>query len=213
MKRIISFLALTSILFPIMAQADVIIPDYKTVGSCVEFSNIGDYSDYVFIAYGEIMMGNYEIIEADDCFGFYKFATPHIYAIKKTDFDQEKIGENSDEKEEYFNNNLDLIKSNVQINSEHTEVEENNPLTGKRGIWKIVSLDNDEFVIEKEKVILRYEDGSTKEEVVNGNNKVVPSSESNWYDWLVDFWYFIIPALGIIITSIVLIKRTRRPNR
>ena len=124
---------------------------------------MSDYSDYVFIVHGKLVT-HYQVIDPGECFKFYKFDSPSIYAIKKSDFDETKI-----EAWRYFpDKNIEseptAIRSNITLESYDT-VAGTDPLEKVVTVLKIVSLSETGFEIKKSKIIYSYIDGSSEEKI------------------------------------------------
>lgn len=146
--------------------ADVIIPGTKTIDYCQKISNINDYPDYTFLAYPTAMgAGSIRIISQDTCIVFYKLNQPAIYAVKTSNFNANILNEtNGTAIKSYFENNSQVIPSNLQLSSYGT-VPENDPLQKVVTIYNVVSLNQNNLQIEKYKTTNTYNNGSSVETV------------------------------------------------
>lgn len=70
--------------FPQAVSADLIMPGTKSISWCYKISNIDNYPDYVFFLHGYPLAEGVPLKQGE-CINFYKFASPHIYAIKNND--------------------------------------------------------------------------------------------------------------------------------
>lgn len=76
------------------AYADALRPGYKNIGINNHITNINDYPDYVFFTVGEIgpSMCPVQVIGPDGAVpSMYKFCSPSVYAIKKSEFNMEYV--------------------------------------------------------------------------------------------------------------------------
>lgn len=209
-KLIISiiFLLILSSTLPI-AFADVIEPGMKTVDFNYRVSNIDNYPDYVFLAHG-IPAPTIEIINSSD-FGFYKLSTVSIYAIRKSDFNENQF-KNMDNSEidNFFNNNPKLVKSDLVLKGSYGTVGIDNPLEDITVILEIESVDQNNLKIKKSKAIYAYTDGIPEEKIFTDQNTTPePSRKSLSYE-IFGLLYIIIPILAIITIALILIARKYR---
>lgn len=201
---ILSFL-LIFFIFPQTVSADSIVLGTKSVDWCYEISNMNNYPDYVFIC-NEERVARHEIINQGDCFNFYKFGLPSIYAIKKSKFNENELNE------EFFEeNNPKLIKSDLQLDA-FGPVQENDPLQKAVITLDILSLNKSNFDVQKSKVIYTYTDGTSEEKIFQSQNIMPkPSKTAVLPWWFTKFWYTILPIIAIILISIILLlKRLKR---
>jgi hypothetical protein len=213
MKKLI-FLSFILTLFLVnLVSADMVSPGEKYIQYTFEIENLVDYSDHLFILYGEI--GTREIIEIGQEFNFYKYSSPYIYAIKKTDFDLEKFEQlkEGDYKimETYFATNPDLIKSDLQLNH-YGVVSEFNPLDKAKDILRIEYLDDGSFLLVKDRVIYTYNDGMSETKSYSSSD-VEPSRDVYLPSWTLSVVFLIgvLISLAALVTIIVLVvKKVRK---
>ena len=167
MKRIIFILILIT-LFSSLVQADVLPAGKKYVSYCFVIENQNDYSDYVFLLYGEPLVHG-ELIRPNDCTSFYKMTTPRVYAIKNIDFNKEEFNiirevrskENSERLRIYFEENQKMLTADQKLNNYGT-ISEYDHLEQAKDYIKVTIKDN-VLYLKKEKVTYIYEDGSSEE--------------------------------------------------
>jgi hypothetical protein len=82
-----------------MSSADIIMPAYHYVQHNLYLDNIEDYDEYQFFIFPNHMTENVtegtSLMSTSKVPSFYKFASPHLYAVKKTDMANKTL-------EEYF---------------------------------------------------------------------------------------------------------------
>jgi len=74
-------LLLAALLLPGIAHADVIMPGYHSVTHHLYVDNVADYDDYAFFIYPTHMSGGAALLDGTQVPGFYKFASPYLYAV------------------------------------------------------------------------------------------------------------------------------------
>jgi hypothetical protein len=92
MKKI-AFIALILLLVLPIVSADLIVPGFIGVEYCAKITNINDFPDYYFIHrnYGPMGMG-FRILKENECISTgYKFSQNGLYAIKKSDFNEQNL--------------------------------------------------------------------------------------------------------------------------
>ena len=216
MKNKLVILSFSAFLFVFLfasstALADVIIPGTKDVNSCYEISNIANYSDYVFLTY-EWPMPHYGIISAGECFGpGYKLGSVSIYAIGNLSFNESELqGENATGIMNYFENNTQLIPSDIQLRS-YGLVPEDSHLEKAVTVLNIVSLNTSNLQIQKSKIIYTYADGTSEEKSFQNQDVAPePSKKATSPSWFASLWYVIIPILAIAVIVLILVLRRLR---
>lgn len=209
MKNRVSILFLLMLIltfFPSNACADVIEPGMKEIKNYYKISNINDYSDYVFLIHGN-PSPMYEIINSSK-FSFYKLSHVSIYAVRRSYFNEDYLKDKSDaEIQEYFQNNPEVIHSNIELDGLYGTVKMDNPLDTAVTILKVVSLNDNELEIEKSKIIYVYNDGSLEEKIFKKQNDTPQPSQNTSPSFFAEFWYFILPVLAIAAIGLILVSR------
>lgn len=199
--NILSMFLLASFVFPQIVSADLIIPGRKYIPWCYEISNISAYPEYVFV-FNERVVTGHQIINQGDCFNFYKMGITDIYAIKKTDFNENELNE------EFFKeNNPKLIKSDLQPRP-FSPVQENDPLQKAVITLDITSLSKSSFSLQKSKVTYTYADGTSEEKAFQSQDVMPELSKAAvlpW--WFAKFWYVALPVIAIALIGIILLAR------
>ena len=208
MKKYLFLIIILSLFLIQNVNADILPFGKKYVEACFEISNQNTYSDYVFIAKNELL--SYKIIQPGDCFDVYKLAPSKIYAIKKINFNEDEIGKDYKEKENYFKNNNKLLQSNLRLFN-YPLPNSNDPLEKAVTILDIIELNENNFVIEKSKIIFTYEDGTSEEKTfVSQNITLEPSKKAILPWWFAEFWFVILPLLALAIIILTLLVRKFR---
>lgn len=187
-----------------VAFADVIEPGMKEIKYYYEVSNIDNYPDYVFLAHGN-PSPIVEIVNSSE-FSFYKFSTVSIYAIKKSDFNENEL-KNMDEEEleNFFKNDPRVIRSDIELQGSYKNVIIADPLDKALVVLEVKSIKENKLEIKKSKVVYEYVDGTKEEEkFIDQNTTPEPSKNSVWSDQV---FYIIIPILAIIVIGVILIAR------
>ncbi|MGB9937127.1 MAG: hypothetical protein ACPK7O_05355 [Methanobacterium sp.] len=190
--------------FSSVAYADVIDPSMKNVKIYYQVSNIQEYPDYVFFIHGN-PSPSLEIINSSK-FSFYKLSTVSIYAINKKNFNENDLKNMDDsEIENFFKNNLNIIKSDIELQGASKSVEMSNPLDEMIITLNIDSINNKSMDIKKSKVTYRYNDGSMQEETYKDQNSTPePTKKDTWSN---NLFYTAIPFVAFV--ALVIIVRFR----
>jgi len=156
-------------------------PVFKDVPVENHISNMDNFPDYVFLAYGDNIpsMCSPKIIEGDEpvSSSFYKLCSISVYAVKTSDFDSSILtNENFSQVQDYFNS------------SEAVKVIEGLSFS------KTVSITSTE-----DKVVNSYN--------ISLNSLVPPEPKIERNYWI--YLYLIIPIVAILIVVIILIKRRK----
>jgi len=205
MNKISIILSLYIMIFTALipaAFADVIEPGMKNINYNYKISNIDDYPEYIFLAHG-VPSPSLEIITSKE-FSFYKLSTVSIYAVKKSDLNEEEL-KNMDDLQNFFNNNSKLISSDIKLDGSYGNIGMDNPLDNVLLELEITSINDNKMNIKKSKVIYTYSDGSTQEELIE-NQDVLPEPSKNSISNI----YFLIPVLAITAIGIIFISRKLR---
>lgn len=201
-KTILIPIILMLMLQPAGASADIVPLDRKPVDSTFKISNLGDYPDYLFLLHGK-PLPTYELIKAGEPFSIYKLGAASIYAIKKSDFDELELSENTPpESEKFFQDNPKLISSDLKLKS-HPTVAKDDPLEKAVTYLRIDSLKENEFKIVKTKVVYTYEDGASEEKTFKSDDTIPEpskkqSKESGLPGWFRSFWFIVLPVAALI---------------
>ncbi len=198
-----------------LASADLIPAGQKFVKYTFEIENQEEYSEYLFFLHGEPLVSGIAIEKGQDLF-FYKHTQPHIYAIKKVDFNQEELdelkkNENYKELQEYFTTNPNLIKSDLQLKN-YGLVSEFDPLVSAKDILKIAYLSEECFIVVKDKIIYTYDDGTVEVKEANAMNPnpsrttILPS----WTIQAVIIAGFLLSLVALVLIIILVVRRLRR---
>lgn len=196
-KIIILFFVFGMLSFYPLVSADIIMPGTKIIGGCHKISNIEDYSDYYFILYGEIM--TLSQIEQDECFSFYKFEHPIIYAIKKTDIEINKLNNFSEYSDKLIPSDIKLYDLNI--------VSDTSPLVGRTIVLEINGINDNELDIKKTKIIYSYYDGTSEEKYFEDQELYPQPSRGDLPPW---WLYIIVPIIAIIIIAAILKRRKKK---
>lgn len=217
MKKLFIFLGLALILLiPSIVSADILEPGMKEVDYCFQLENIKNYPEYVFLSYFQEPVGGHKVINQGDCVSFYKFSNPTIYAIKRSNFNENEIGSTDEEEKNYFQNNKELIASGLNIKSIGS-VKENDPRQEVIDVYKIDSLDSTSLKISPLKVIYKYTDGTSEEKIYQSqpNSTATPqrpesSRKTSLPYWFSIIWYIALPLVALIIIIAILISRRKK---
>ena len=189
-----------------IAYADVIEPGMKGINLNYQISNINNYPDYIFLLRGT-PNPDIEIINASE-FSFYKLSSVSIYAIKKTDFNKAILNGSSEEIQSFFQNNPNLIKSDITLDGSYGDVEIQNPLKEATIILEIKGIDSNNLNIQKSKIIYTFEDGSKQEEIIEDQNSLPEPSRGTFN--ISDYWWLLVGfLLVLIVVVIIIVKRFR----
>ena len=200
---LISFILALSF-FSQAVSADLIIPGTKEINWCYEISNIDDYPSYIFI-YNEERVSGHGVINQEDCFNFYKIGLTKIYAISTEEFNETELNS------EFFKeNNPKLLESNIQLGA-FGSVQENDPLEKAVISLEIQSLTENDFNIQKSKIIYTYNNGTTEEKIFE-SQEVTPEPSRTailpW--WFAKSWHIILPTAAIVLIIILLTRRLKK---
>ncbi len=206
-KIVFSFISLLFLLsITSVAFADVIEPGMKEIKYYYKVSNIDNYPEYIFLAHGTpspIM----EIVNSSE-FSFYKFSTVSIYALKKSDFNENELKNMDDgELENFFKNDPRVIRSDIELQGSYKNVVIANPLDKALVVLEIKSIKENKLEIEKSKVVYAYVDGTLEEEKFKDQNTTPEPSKNSVSFWSDQLFYIIIPILAIIAIGLILIAR------
>jgi hypothetical protein len=136
-----------------------------------------------------------QLIEQGDCFWFYKFDNPMIYAIKESEFDVGVLNNHSDFSDE-------LIPSGIELGY-HGVVSEGSPLDGMTVVLDITGLDDNVLNIRKSKVVYSYTDGTFEEKFFTSDVLPEPSRGDMLPWWL----YVILPVIAIVVIVFIVLRR------
>jgi len=162
--RLLFIIFFIFLIFPQISYGDGVLPGRKELFYCFIVSNVNSYPNYQF--YSNAPLGypledpfyHTEIIEENKCISFLKSSTIKISAKK------------------IYGQGIPIV-SNLAIQAPGI-VDESNPLNGITDVLTIKSIDNNNLIIEKTKVIYTYNDGTTEEKYYqNQNERPEPSKK------------------------------------
>lgn len=189
-----------------VAFADVIEPGMKEIKYYYKISNIDNYPDYIFLAHGT-PSPIVEIINSSE-FSFYKFSTVSIYALKKSDFNENELKNMDDEElENFFKNDSNVIRSDIELQGSYKNVVIADPLDNALVVLEVKSINGNKLEIEKSKIIYGYVDGTKEEEKFKDQNNTPEPSKNSASFWVNRLFYIIIPFLAIVAIGVILIAR------
>lgn len=197
--KILLIALMVLLLFTTGVTADILDPSRKYVYYCFTIENQDQYSDYTFILQGQLFTN--KILKTGECITFYKYDTTKILAIKTVNFNQTEFEMLSDlhNQEEanrlinYFENNPYLLKSDLQLNI-YPSLPKDAVLKQAKDILKIENINENNFIIKKEKIVYTYDDGSVEEKPY-----VVPGWPEPKSSKAIYLWYFGLPILSLSI--------------
>lgn len=211
MKHKFILIVLILLVIPI-ACADLIPMGKKHVNYCIQVSNIADYPDYVFAYYGDLVSG-FNIV-TDECFSFYKFDRPRIYAFEADAFEEFKeyvdyenpyTFDHSLAREFFENLRPGVYASDISFRA-HGLVSQYDPLKSIEDVVEIKSISNGVLDIDKKEAIFEYEDG--KKAVKQYTSDEMPSAPKRLF-LPFNMWLLLIPIFSAIIIFIMLMRRKK----
>jgi hypothetical protein len=188
------------------AYADVIEPGKKEIKLSYQISNINNFPMYVFLIHGS-PSPPYEILNTSE-FSFYKLSTASIYAVKRSVFNTNILNQNNQSAvEDYFNNNSNVIHSNLELEGSYGNVDTDNQLNGALIVLEIVAVNDTALEMKKSKIIFNFTDGSTQEKTFEADNITPVPSKTN-VTTIYYLWYLVLPLMSAIaIIGIFLYRR------
>jgi len=157
------------------ASADIIMPGFKYVSSCVEIGNTSEYPGYLFILYPLSMIGGYAVMGPGECTSSYKFASPSFYAVKENAFNNTAASTEGSVSAAYFSSDPAVVPSGLRIES-ISSVPVTSPVTAIRTLYTIMSVNTTHLEIVPVSVRYTYPDGKTDEvPLQQGETPTVPS--------------------------------------
>jgi hypothetical protein len=186
--------------------ADVIEPGKKEIKLSYQISNINNFPMYVFLLHGS-PSPPYEILNTSE-FSFYKLSTASIYAVKRSVFNTNILNQNNQSAvEDYFNNNSNVIHSNLELEGSYGNVDTDNQLNGALIVLEIVAVNDTALEMKKSKIIFNFTDGSTQEKTFEADNITPVPSKTN-VTTIYYLWYLVLPLMSAIaIIGIFLYRR------
>ena len=193
------------------AYADVIEPGKKEIKLSYQISNINNFPMYVFLLHGS-PSPPYEILNTSE-FSFYKLSTASIYTVKRSVFNMDILNQNNQSAVvDYFNNNSNVIHSNLELEGSYGTVDTNNQLDGALIVLKIVAVNDTALEIKKSKIIFSFTDGSTQEKTFEADNNTPVPSKTKDGTIIFYLWYLLLPLMSAIaIIGIFLYRRRGEP--
>lgn len=222
-KLFITFLVAIAMVLPQTSHADVISLGSKSIGYCFQLEGMEKYPDYTFLVHYQTV-GGYHVMAQGECLSFYKLASPTIYAVLKTKFDEKALGtQGSDVERNYFQTNKNLIHSTFAIQP-MSSTSENDPLASVADKLQVESLTDSALTIVPKSVKYTYTDGTSEEKsysdaaarplskTISEVARPAPSRSALLPWWTTHFWYIIVPIIGVvgIIMLMVIKKRAKK---
>lgn len=201
----------------------------KSITYCNQVDNTKDYSDYVFLTidYGDGGIASIALTKPSDCFGPGKHEHIDVVAIKKRNFNSGALGQlqngvnNQSAENNYAEQETkvaDYLKRTQAMTTRadfidtYQVIPKNNTLASVNVIWQITKLNETNFDLQKSKLVYKYTNGTTKEEIVDrpkpgyqAVSSVSVSDESGW--WADNFLYVIFPGAALLLIVIFLLMR------
>lgn len=203
-KIIIIFLASIYLLTAPAAYADVIDPGEKEIPLYYHITNINSYPDYVFLLHGT-PSPSFVVLNTSQ-FNFYKLSTGSIYAVGKSDFNLAELEKmNSTQLDNYFNNNTNIIVSNIELEGGYGNVDLSNSLDRVVIELEITTINQSELVIKKTRALYFYLDGTSKTADFTDQN-TIPTLDTS-FSPIDILWYFILPLIAVVAIFLVILRR------
>ena len=190
-------------------------------GECLlnlfNLSVLAEYSDYVFILFGIETYGASSgptVLIPEESFTFYRLTTPSIYAVNKANFNESDLQTNMSTLIQYFEENSNVIQSNIELEPVLATVPANDPLESSYIFLEVISLDESGLEIEKTKIIYTYSDGTSEEKYFTSQDVLPERSKKALLPyWFESLWYVWIPIIAIICIALVLAVRRKRAKK
>jgi hypothetical protein len=193
------------------AYADVIEPGKKEIKLSYQISNINNFPMYVFLLHGS-PSPPYEILNASE-FSFYKLSTASIYAVKRSTFNKDVLNQNNQSAvDNYFNNNSNVIPSNLELEGSYGTVDTNNQLNGALIVLEIVSINDTSLEIKKSKIIFSFIDGTTQEKTFKSDNSTPVPTKTKEIATIDYLWYLVLPLMAAIAIIGIFLYRRRESS-
>lgn len=188
--------------------ADVIDPDEKEVQTSYQIINLDSYPDYVLLLYGYPFYYDIMVLNSSQ-FSFYKFSTLSVYAVEKSNFNEDKLRQlNETQLQDYFASSTNVIRSDMELEGSYGTVNGANPLSEVLIELEITSLNRTHMEIKKKRILYTYEGGDVKSaDYQDQNTTPQPDIIPSGVDMI---WYFALPLIAL--TGIVLVLLYRRLN-
>jgi hypothetical protein len=139
--------------------ADVIFPaeNYRFT-----ISNTDEYPDYLIIAYPSGENGEYHLLGQDDPVEVSKNVFPSLYAVRRNDFNLSLVVTQLSQRRSFSDNQSHVLVSFQFKKYSSNSPPEDNHLIGVRDTYRIASINETAFILERTERIFWYEDGSEK---------------------------------------------------
>ncbi len=195
--------------FSSVSYADVINPGMKEVKIYYQVSNMENYPDYVFLIHGT-PSPSLEIINSNE-FTFYKFSTVSIYAISKTNFNENELKNmNESQLQNFLKTDSSIIKSDLTLQGSSKTVNNNNPLEKILITLNINSIYNETMNVTKSKVTYTYNDGSVQEETFKDQNSIPEPSKNSTTFGNDNLFYMVLPLIAILTLGVIIAIRLKK---
>lgn len=213
--------------FSLTVNADTLGPSEKIVNYCNTVSNLKSFPDYVFLTidYGDGGVISIALTKSNDCFGPGKHEHIDIVAVKKVNFNSKILSQLQNDLKNRREGNYEMEQAKVvdylkQTKAMTTQADfvntyqtvlKTNALSSVDVIWQITKLNDTNFILQKSKLVSKYTNGTTKEEIVGQQepeHKIIlpaPAPQSGW--WTENFLYVVFPGAALLLIIIFLLTR------
>ena len=213
MRNILIALALFLTSVPSLAEADVILEGKKALSYCVKLENVADYSEYMFVLYeGGPLDPSYQVFTPNNCLSFYEASSPKIYAIAKTTFDPNVIG---DDVKGYFEEGEDVILAEAVV-SDKGQVDEEDSRERIVALYEIQSVDDSAVTVRLKAEQAFDADGrllatGTPSPSTTASVSPRPQPDSaKGLRWFQDNWSVALPVAGSIVIGLIIVINIAR---
>lgn len=189
MKNILILLILVSLTLPFV-NADLINPGFHSLNINNKITNIADFPDYSFISVCYLgiennsnnICGASKVEDDGTIYGCYKFASLYVYAVKKSDLDNEIL---KDSLKNFDRLSLYLDSLNKTLVLENLEHYKQVPVSSTQ---KEI---NNDYTVDFAKV------------------KTTPDKREISRNNLI-YYYICVPIIALVIIAIIIIRKYRR---
>jgi len=197
MKTKIIVLAILMIFALNMINADVIMPGHKVIPIVNKISNIEDFPDHIFILGGSFegpspLFVRVQMVQEDGTIPgeYYKLSSPSVFAIEKSKWDQEIIGEFMSTEDPHLEEES-YQEFYARYVSAMTSMEAKEVIKELRNQDQVLELDPKEQEIKNYNIDL-------------SQVKVEPESSNDLWKYVA---YLGIPLIAILIVIIIIVRK------